>query len=184
MKLIGDSEVDAVLTSPPYLNAIDYMRGHRLSLVWLGYNLPSLKNIRSNSIGAERGSETTWPTHPCIDSLKKVIGEIDKLPHRYASVVMRYIEDVYGLMSEVARVLKPEGKAVFVIGNSCLKGIFIQNSEVLIKAASMVGLRLLHRVERELPTGNRYLPMPADKKKPLGKRIRTENILTFIRERG
>ncbi|HYP38992.1 MAG TPA: DNA methyltransferase [Chloroflexia bacterium] len=28
--------VDAVITSPPYLNAIDYLRGHKLSLVWLG----------------------------------------------------------------------------------------------------------------------------------------------------
>ena len=29
-------QVDIVVSSPPYGNAIDYLRGHRLSLVWLG----------------------------------------------------------------------------------------------------------------------------------------------------
>ena len=33
---IDNGSVDAVITSPPYLNAIDYLRGHRLALVWLG----------------------------------------------------------------------------------------------------------------------------------------------------
>src|SRR5262249_30980273 len=46
--------VDLVLTSPPYLNAIDYLRGHRLSLVWLGYSVGELRAIRSGSIGTER----------------------------------------------------------------------------------------------------------------------------------
>ena len=28
--------VDLTVTSPPYLNAIDYLRGHKMSLVWMG----------------------------------------------------------------------------------------------------------------------------------------------------
>ena len=30
---VDDQSIDLVLTSPPYLNAIDYLRGHRLTLV-------------------------------------------------------------------------------------------------------------------------------------------------------
>ncbi len=48
---LANCSVDAVLTSPPYLNAIDYMRGHRLSLVWLDYGLANLRMIRSKSEG-------------------------------------------------------------------------------------------------------------------------------------
>src|SRR3712207_7608036 len=44
----------AAITSPPYLNAIDYLRGHRLSLVWLGYRIGDLRLTRAVSIGAER----------------------------------------------------------------------------------------------------------------------------------
>jgi hypothetical protein len=179
LKSIGNDEVDVVLTSPPYLNAIDYMRGHRLSLVWLGYRLADLRCIRSNSIGAERGPDLPLSAH-LFEDIQEAMGSIAELPGRHASMVARYAEDVYRLTSEVARVLKPAGRAIFVVGNSCLKGVFIRNSDGLIKAAEMVGLRLLHQVERELPIRKRYLPMPVNANKPLGKRMKTETILTFV----
>lgn len=179
LKSIENGEVDAVLTSPPYLNAIDYMRGHRLSLVWLGHRLSDLRHIRSNSIGAERGPDLIRSAH-LFEAIQEAMAPVDKLPHRHALMVARYTEDLYRLMSEIARVLKPRGKAILVVGNSCLKGTFIRNSEGVIKAASMVGLRLSRQLERELPPRSRYLPMPADTDNPLGKRMKTESILTFI----
>ncbi|HWA34777.1 MAG TPA: hypothetical protein VG737_11630, partial [Cyclobacteriaceae bacterium] len=35
LRNIDDDSIHAIITSPPYLNALDYMRGHKLSLVWL-----------------------------------------------------------------------------------------------------------------------------------------------------
>jgi len=54
---ITDGFIDVVITSPPYLNAIDYLRGHKLSLAWLGYKISDIIPIRSNNIGAERVPE-------------------------------------------------------------------------------------------------------------------------------
>ena len=179
LRSIGNGEVDMVLTSPPYLNAIDYMRGHRLSLVWLGHRLPDLKYIRSNSIGAERGPNDAQAAY-LFGEIQEAMGAVDELSRRHASMVARYAEDIYRFMSEVARVLKDDGKAILIVGNSCLKGTFIRNSDGVIKAGSMVGLRLFRQDERELPTQNRYLPIPLDKKMPLGNRMRTETILTFV----
>lgn len=179
LKSIENAEVDAILTSPPYLNAIDYMRGHRLSLLWLGHRLSDLKHVRSNSIGSERGPDLTDSVH-LFEPIQKAMGPMEELPRRHAAMVARYAEDLYRLMSEMARVLKPKGKATLVVGNSCLKGIFIRNSDGVIRAALMTGFRLLRQVERELPAGSRYLPMPAGADKPLGKRMRTETILTFV----
>lgn len=177
----GNALVDAVVTSPPYLNAIDYMRGHRLSLVWLGFSLAELRRIRSSSVGAERG-----PDHdssfdlfgPIIDAMvsRGVVSA------RHEAMLSRYAEDLYRFTSEVARVLKPNGRAVLVMGNSCLKGSFIKNSAGLCAAAQMVGLRVVEESERELPDNNRYLPMPATGTAPLGKRMRTETVLTFNKE--
>lgn len=178
LNTIQNDSVDVVLTSPPYLNAIDYMRGHRLSLVWLGFRLSDLRTIRSNSIGAERGPDVAG-TARLFEAIRNAMGPVNELPRRHASMVSRYAEDVYRLTSEVSRVLKPDGKAIFVIGNSCIKGVFVRNSESLIAAASMVGLRLIHETERELPTQSRYLPIPRENDSPLGKRMRTESILTF-----
>lgn len=177
---ISNSNVDFVLTSPPYLNAIDYMRGHRLALVWLGYSLASLRHIRSTSIGAERAPEsgmvrelfTEIQTEMCDDKL---------LTPRHKAMIARYSEDVYRMTSEVSRVLKPKGRAVFVVGNSCLKGVFINNARGVAQAASMVGLRLLRETERALPDQHRYLPLPRKSDSPLGRRMRTESIMTFVR---
>jgi hypothetical protein len=175
---VPNSSIDLVLTSPPYLNAIDYMRGHRMSLVWLGHNLGSLRTIRSTSIGAERGPEA--------GSVKSLFVDIQEgmcsgaiLSQRHAAMVARYAEDVYRMMSEVSRVLNSNGRAILVVGNSCLKGSFIKNSEGVARAGAMVGMRLVRQVERALPNQNRYLPMPTEANAPLGRRIRTESILTF-----
>ena len=40
---LPDCSVDLIVTSPPYAsNAIDYMRAHKFSLVWLGYQVDNL----------------------------------------------------------------------------------------------------------------------------------------------
>lgn len=178
MTEVRNGSIDAVLTSPPYLNAIDYMRGHRLSLVWFGHRLRDLRRIRSDSIGAERAPDGPRPAM-LFDDIRNAMGDVGDMPARHASMVARYAEDVYRLMSEVARVLKPGGQATMVVGNSCLKGRFIRNSDGVVRAGSMVGLHLSRQVERELPDRRRYLPMPSGDEAPLGKRMRTESILTF-----
>ena len=177
---LTNSSVDLVLTSPPYLNALDYMRGHRMSLVWLGHSVGSLRTIRSTSIGAERGPDVGSTASLFGDIIDDMCGGAD-LAARHAAMVGRYAEDVYRMMSEVSRVLKSRGRAVLVVGNSCLKGRFIKNSAGVARAGKMVGLKLVREVERDLPAQSRYLPMPSESHAPLGGRMRTEAILTFVR---
>lgn len=177
---LENSSVDLVLTSPPYLNAIDYMRGHRMSLVWLGHSLGSLRTIRSTSIGAERGPDT-GSAASLFDEIREGMCPNPNLTARHAAMVSRYAEDVYRMMSEVSRVLKAKGRAILVVGNSCLKGSFIKNSAGVARAGAMVGLKLVREVERDLPDQSRYLPIPTQPHAPLGGRMRTESILTFAR---
>jgi DNA modification methylase len=174
---VENSSIDAVLTSPPYLNAIDYLRGHRMSLVWLGRGFGELRRIRSNSIGAERAPNE--PQDKMFDQIKDAMGSFDTLPRRYGAMIDRYSEDLYRMVSEVARVLAPGGTATFVVGNSCLKGTFVENSAGVAEAARMMGLTALNTVERALPENKRYLPINAGGS--LGKRMRTETICSFAR---
>jgi adenine-specific DNA methylase len=174
---ISDNEVDIILTSPPYLNAIDYMRGHRLALVWLGHGLSKLRSVRSNSIGAERGPDANKVLQH-NEAIQLAMGELKDLPRRHTLMVSRYAEDLRQMMNETKRVLNQDGKAIFVVGNSCLKGTFIRNSDGVAKAGELAGLELIKETERDLPAG-RYLPMPKGSEDPLGKRMRTETILTF-----
>lgn len=172
---VESRSVDAVVTSPPYLNAIDYLRGHRLSLVWLGWTLTELRNIRSNSIGSERSPDKAADLEKVEALVVAMVGDAQLAP-RYRRMVQRYAHDVWDLVSEVTRVLKAGGQATFVVGNSCLKDTFIRNADGVSLAAKLFGLQAVATVERELPARSRYLPVTGA---ALGKRMRTESVLSF-----
>lgn len=175
MHTLEDACGDAIVSSPPYLNAIDYLRGHKLSLVWLGYSIPEIRRLRSRSVGAERRRE---PDN--VDELEvlKGFGDLSDLPQRQKSMIARYAHDLRQITMEAARVLKPGGTAVYVIGNSCLRGVHIDNATALRNAAELSSLKFLCREERKIPSGNRYLPTP-EGKNSLARRMKKEVVFTF-----
>lgn len=179
---LGSGSVDAVITSPPYLNAIDYLRGHRLALVWLGYRLAELRRIRSNSIGAERSPDSGLDTLLARE-LYSSMTFAQQLPPREQRIFERYILDLVAAISELHRVLRAEGTAVFVVGNSWIRGVFVKNTQVVTEIAKRLGFRFVSERERTLPASHRYLPPPTQTQQPaLQRRMRTENVLEFVRD--
>ncbi len=172
---LEDASVDGILTSPPYLNAIDYLRGHKLSLVWLGFRLGELRSVRSNSIGAERYPEAGTIAHTKV---RDAIGNLDDLPQRHQAMINRYVVDIVSLACEIKRVLRPGGMATMVVGNSILKGVFIKNSAVVSKALEIQGLTFVSETIRSLPSQNRYLPTATGS--TLANRMREETILKLV----
>ena len=64
---IPDEGFDLVLKSPPYLNAIDYIRGHRLALVWMGHAMASRDTRVPRTSGQRefyRRRRCRWSFHP------------------------------------------------------------------------------------------------------------------------
>ena len=178
---VADASIDAVVTSPPYLNAIDYLRGHRLSLVWLGYTLGSLRGVRSRSIGSEVSAYDDQQL--ALDELLKNAGRLKNLPDREYGMVCRYALDIEDMLQEIARTLRPGGKVVLVVGDSRLKEVSISNAMINVAAAKRAGLRHRHTTERKLPARSRYLPIPSKRagRSSLSLRMRTETVLSFTR---
>ena len=172
---IRDNSVDCIVTSPPYLNAIDYMRGHRLSLVWLGYNTTQLKKVRSRSVGAEIVDDRQLSSELQVffDSLHT---DIDETKRR---ILRRYYRDLCDITSEAFRVLKADRFATYVIGNSRVKNHEIKNSELLKIAAEQCGFQITKQEVRDIPENRRYMPLTNSKTSNLANRMRTEHILTF-----
>ncbi|HYP38991.1 MAG TPA: hypothetical protein VEX13_01400 [Chloroflexia bacterium] len=91
--------------------------------------------------------------------------------------------DLFPMLAEMRRVLKPGRKAVLVIGNSYIKGVYVNNAEILLAVAQQVGFAAAGRWDRELPPNRRYLPPPGEKSGTgLEKRMRTESVLTCLRQ--
>jgi hypothetical protein len=177
---IERESIDLVLTSPPYLNAIDYMRCSKFTLVWMGHTVSELRKIRGESVGTESS------THQAIEAkwvapLIKQLGLKPRLsPHEHA-VLSQYVWDMGQALEEVSRVLRKGGRAVYVVGDSTVRGTFIRNSAIVAAVAEAHGLTLHSRYYRALPANRRYLPPPARRGSTaaLDSRMRREVVLVF-----
>ena len=176
---LPDGSVDLVVTSPPYLNAIDYLRCSKFSLVWMGYSVGELRRLRSTTVGTEVGMDARDD-----QEIQRILSELKlqpKLPARQEAMLARYINDMRRAVSETSRVLAGNGRAVYVVGENTVRGTFIRNAMIVEAVAGTAGLRCTTRRSRELPANRRYLPPPSRQSETatLGNRLRREVILTF-----
>ena len=172
---LGNSSVDLVLTSPPYLNAIDYLRCSKFALVWMGHAVGDIRHIRSTSIGTEVGRyENDCDTQRIIHRAT----QHDLCP-RAEAILSRYVDDMRQVISETARVLVGGGQAVYVVGENTIRDTFIRNSTILRDLADGVGLRHVSSRSRELPANRRYLPPPSEHATALDGRMRREVVMTL-----
>ncbi|MGA2467635.1 MAG: DNA methyltransferase [Thermodesulfobacteriota bacterium] len=86
---IDDSSIDAIITSPPYSFAIDYVDNDHPQLEYLGYDVGSLKNEMIGLKGKTRKEKLS-----------------------------NYFEDMNQVLKEMARVLKRGKYAVIIIGSN------------------------------------------------------------------
>ena len=172
--------VDAIVTSPPYLNAIDYLRGHKFSLVWMGHAIGELRSLRGGSVGAERMLSS--PLRQEVDEAVTSMGNLSRLDARLQGMIRRYATDMQAVLFECKRVLKPKGQAVLVIGDSMIRGVYVKNSEGLIALAASLGFDLVSKETRRIPDERRYMPPPSIKTSghQMRRRMREEVILQFM----
>ena len=104
-----------------------------------------------------------------------------RLSERNQGILGRYVYDMAKVISEIERVLAPGGRAVFVIGNSKIRGVFINNSDLFVYLGGISGLKTTSIVRRELLCKRRYLPPPKSKKSgvALSSRIDEEVVITL-----
>jgi hypothetical protein len=177
---VADGTFDLVITSPPYLNAIDYLRGHKFSLIWMGMQIADVRDLRRRNVGAELSATTTvGETEDILTGMGA-----DRLTGRLRGILTRYIQDMEKVFSEIARVLKRNGEAVIVIGDSTLAGVFIRNSLALTLLGKRNGLTLLSTRRRPLVENRRYLPPPGRRASGslLRSRMREEVVLVFSKD--
>ena len=177
LSFVETGTVDLVVTSPPYLNAIDYLRGHRMSLVWLGWTVPELRRLRAETIGAERSLLSASTTTKQV--VTSAVPRVAELPERHQGMILRFASDIDRLSRSLGRVVKKGGHAVLVVADSQFGGVPIENSSICRVAASRHGFKLRSRQKRPLASSHRYLPPPGSAEGSLSQRMREEVIFTF-----
>ncbi|MGH7719588.1 MAG: DNA methyltransferase [Gemmatimonadaceae bacterium] len=156
---IPDESQALIITSPPYLDAVDYPRAHRMSVCWMNGYAPAKLASRRAYIGLHqnvRVNVTAWlGEHPEVRCL---IPEPLRQGARGRRIV-GFFADIEAALSQMKRVLRPRGHAVIVIGDNTIKGCPLPSHLGLVELARRSGLSLLHKNARQIEQLRRRFPV-------------------------
>lgn len=177
-----ENSVDLIVTSPPYAsNAIDYMRAHKFSLVWLGYPVSVLSKLRRTYIGGETISG--FELLPLPDKSNRIVKTLESLDQKKGKVVHRYYSEMVLSLSEMFRIIKPGRAVVIVVGTSIIRGIDIKIGECLKEIGERQGFEHACTGIRNLDRDKRMMPSRWNSKNKAGieARMHKEYVIGFIK---
>ena len=153
---IDDESVDLVITSPPYANAIDYMRAHKFSLAWFGEPISKLAELRSTYIGSETSRGAIADDLP--EGAARCVSELAQRDPRRARVLQKYLVEMRAALAEIFRVLRAGTAAGIVVGPSTMRGIRVQTQQHLAEISTQLGFDVVGIGKRVLDRDRRMMP--------------------------
>jgi DNA modification methylase len=164
MRMVESESVDAIVNSPPYSTALDYVKNDYPQLVLL--ELADVDWLEANMIGSPR-----FKVYPpsLLDEIKSDSVDFVNLPQdardavstlvgcrrtKEAMRTFKFFKDMGLALREMYRVLKRGSKCVIVIGNNsyrCNGNLFVvKNDEILKEMALGAGFKEDTTISREL----------------------------------
>jgi DNA modification methylase len=178
---IASESVHLIVTSPPYANAIDYVRAHKFSLVWLGWEIPDLGLHRRQYIGAEHRLLEATPLQSALG--EATLGAITLKDKRRAGIVRRYFLDMQCALREMHRVLRPGRSAVIVVGSSTVRGTTVPTAFILSELAKVIGFRLVAFSERPIDRDRRLMPISGNSNSTgIEARMHSEHVISLVKD--
>jgi site-specific DNA-methyltransferase (cytosine-N4-specific) len=143
---LREGQVDAVITSPPYLNRNNYIAQQKGELALLGFIQDAISYkelVKSTLISHVEGtlpksSESAFPEiNKIIENVALTEGNNPKIPYMIAG----YFEDMNAIFLEMWRVCKSGAQLAFVVGNARWGGVVIPVDHLLMQQAEKIGFR-------------------------------------------
>ena len=108
-----------IVSSPPYLQAQEYIRSSKIDLFWLGYDDEKIRNLSSLEIPYRRAKgEVHTPT---LDEIRKRVVELGKT--HLLKLFDSYFYFVLTNFKKVAENLLPDGRLCIFVGSPTITGI-------------------------------------------------------------
>jgi DNA modification methylase len=136
---LESESVDLAVTSPPYINAVDYPRTHQLEMYWLGLIEDGpLSNMKRKYIGTETVYKEEYDELRTsgLDSLDPLLQRIYTKDPRRSYIVFKFFEDMKEQLMETCRVLRRGGHYCVVIGNNVIRGNVVESHKILTEIAT------------------------------------------------
>lgn len=132
--------VDAIITSPPYHNAVDYYRRHQLEMFWLGLTKSQSERLqlRPRYIGRSDVSQRDpiLRRHGELRPLSTAWYEkIASVSVKRANAFLHYTISMEDALSQLAPLVRRGGIVALVIGNSKWNGHELPTADMFIEMA-------------------------------------------------
>ncbi|MDY6807143.1 MAG: hypothetical protein SXA11_25485 [Cyanobacteriota bacterium] len=140
---------DVVITSPPYVNRMSYIREVRPYMYWLGF----LKEAREageldwQAIGGTWGIATSrlknWQPEEgqICEGLEDITQTINKRSPILANYVRRYFSDISTHISNLTKVLAPGAEIFYIVGNSKFYDTLVPVEQIYMKLLKQRGFK-------------------------------------------
>jgi tRNA G10 N-methylase Trm11 len=164
MKMVQSESIDAIVNSPPYSTALDYIKNDYPQLTLL--ELADIPELETNMIGNPRFKVYS---QSLLNEISNSSAEYSNMPQNAKdaiSTLIRYgrtkealrtykfFKDMYLALKEMYRVQKRGSKCVIIIGNNHYKldgnYVVVKNDEVLKAMALTLGFQEDRTIVREL----------------------------------
>ena len=160
--------VDAIITSPPYLNGTNYFRNTKIELCFLGHlkDKAGLRQFRDAAITAGINDVTIGKTTggegglaPSV-KLRDTLSKLSAAAYdvRIPAMVQSYFQEMGVVVDGLSRIIRPGGVAAIDLGDSCYGGVHVATdiilSEIMLKRGFKQHERIVLR-ERQSRDGGR-----------------------------
>jgi hypothetical protein len=172
----------AAITSPPYPNRHDYTRVYLLELV-TGFidTQEEIKTLRYHSVRShvEARRKFIAEDYNPPNTLNAILQRLEgiSLPNkRIIKMLEGYFEDMHLILKEIKRLLRPNSKVAFIIGDVRYGGIKVPVGDILINLGNNIGLEFKEKITARM-RGNSPQQMKKYGRDPI-----EENILIWERK--
>lgn len=157
-----DIKVDAVITSPPYLNSFDYVGNYKLEIGWMGdaKSTKDMRELRDQMVLCDNVSRKMMkeyaqnPPILSIDWLDYLIAAVEpRMRERlgirrkdYPILLRKYFEDIYYVLQRMYESMKSGAKVAWVVGDSLILDVYIPTDLLTMVIANVIGYKL-RRIE-------------------------------------
>jgi len=185
MREVKSETIDAIVNSPPYSTALDYIRNDLPQLTLL--KLADVERLEKNMMGnpkfkvysdslLQEMRQDFLEYHRLPTDAKKTIAKIRKAGRKKQALrTYKFYKDMYLALQEMYRVLKPDAKAVIIIGNNHYKlnddYEEVRNDKAIKEMAIAIGFKEDRIIRREL-------------EKSMSGMIRYESIVIIQKQKG
>lgn len=143
---LDNSSIDLAVTSPPYVNAVDYPRTHQLEMYWLELTNGSLSDMKRNYVGTETVYKEEYRNIPYSNyaTLNRLVEDVYGEDPRRAYIIYKFFMDMETNLLEMKRVLKNNSRYCVTIGNNTIRGRTVKSNKILeeIAISNNIGFKL------------------------------------------